>query len=88
MPRKTKKLHTREEDDDELLEQREEYAEDSADDNFSITYGVCDWCDIEHYLVEFDKPYEAELCQFCIKKLIKELELAYNKLKIVSSNSP
>jgi len=87
MPRR-KKLRSRNEDDDDLLESREEHAEDNCTDDFNFTYGICDWCDIEHYLIELDYPYEAEVCQFCIKKRLKEMELIYNKLKIISSSSP
>jgi hypothetical protein len=85
---KRKKLRLRNEDDDDLLEQREDYAEDASDDNFNLTYGICDWCDTEHYLVELGFPWDAEICQFCVKNKMKELEKAYNKLRIVTSSSP
>ncbi len=87
MPRK-KKLRKRDEEDDDLLETREEHAENNCTDFHTFTYGICDYCDIEHYLIELEKPYEAELCQFCIKKVIKEMELIYNKLKIIAGASP
>lgn len=85
---KRKKLHKRHDDDEDLLEQREEHAEDAHDGIHSFTYGICDWCDIEHYLAELPFPYEAELCQFCIKKKFKEMEYLHNKLLLVASNSP
>jgi len=87
MPKK-KKLKARNEDDEDLLELREEHAEDSSTYDMSFSYGVCDWCDIEHYLIELGSPYEAEVCQFCIKKKLTEFEKIYNKLRLVSSNSP
>lgn len=85
---KRKKLRLRNEDDDDLCESREEHAEDESTMDMTFSYGICDWCDIEHYLIDLDKPYEAEVCQFCINKKLKEFERIYNKLRIISSSSP
>jgi len=85
---KRKKLRSRNEDDEDLLELREEHAEEESDDDLSLTYGICDWCDTEHYLIELAYPWDAEVCQFCIKSKIKEFEKIYNKLKIIASSSP
>ena len=87
MPRR-KKLRARNEDDEDLLELREEHAEEECTVDMTISYGICDWCDTEHYLIELAHPWDAEVCQFCISQKLKEFQKIQNKLRIVSSSSP
>jgi hypothetical protein len=87
MPR-NKGLRARNEDDDDLLDKREEHADENSDEKLDVVYGVCDWCDLEHYLASLPAPFDADLCRFCIKKQIKMLEYAHNKLVSVTDSSP
>jgi hypothetical protein len=85
---KRKKLRVRNDEDEDLLEKREEYAEDESTVDMTFSYGICDWCDLEHYLIELAEPYDAEVCQFCINNKLKDFEKICNKLRIISTSSP